>query len=336
MPMRAGLPHRQRMSKPQTTPQPAQGHSPPPPPADLANRLTLRWILLGPVGIGLSVCLIVSGVFGEHVSALEAIAAIACGWAAALGLTPWRRLRELRHEQSLIAKLTVRLDRAMHGQRNEPLSRIIIDRDDPLGQLSRVIHDALTQGLAHRAEARMLLRTMDDSIRRETTRATADLQRLATTDPLTGLGNRRMLEQRLSELLPSNRAGAAPIAVMAIDLDRFKQINDRLGHDVGDRCLIFVGNLLKSSLRREDCAVRVGGDEFIVLMPGRTLEQAQAVAGRLKSLFSQMPWPHETVRAPGLSIGVVATHPGRRIDADALIRSADEAMYAAKRAARAA
>jgi PleD family two-component response regulator len=109
--------------------------------------------------------------------------------------------------------------------------------------LSRAIHDLAAEAVASRQHSRLLHRRMNDNIRRETKRATLHLQRQAATDPLTELGNRRTLEQRLQEYLRTNTSGCL-LAVVAIDLDLFKEVNDTLGHDVGDQCLVFLANLL--------------------------------------------------------------------------------------------
>ena len=122
---------------------------------------------------------------------------------------------------------------------------------------------------------------------------------------------------------------------MLIDVDHFKKINDELGHEAGDECLVFLANLLQSSLRGGDHALRIGGDEFIVLMPGLESDQARAVAERLSVLFSQMPWSHPKPPPPTLSIGLATAGPGQLRDPNELIRRADAAMYAAKRQGRA-
>jgi diguanylate cyclase (GGDEF)-like protein len=114
----------------------------------------------------------------------------------------------------------------------------------------------------------------------------------------------------------------------------FKQVNDTLGHEVGDRCIEFLGELLMSGLRQEDRAARLGGDEFVVLMPGQRVDEAERAAARLASLFAQMPWTHEQPPRPTLSIGLAEVWPGELDDPMELIHRADEALYAAKRGGR--
>ena len=305
------------------------------PSASATDRIVIRWMLAAMVAASASVGILGLDVLQRIAPAWAALIAIACGWAAGVLLVPWRSVDELRHDRSALKNLANRISNAMRDGREEPLRRIVIDRDDEIGQLSRVIRDALAQSIAHRVEARMLSRTMDDSIRRETTRATATLLRQVTTDPLTGLGNRRRMRERL-EAFGSNGRFGRTISIILFDLDHFKQINDTLGHDVGDQCLVFLGELLKSHLRNEDCAVRLGGDEFVVMLPGLEHRDAQAVARRIESLFAAMPWAHALLPRPGVSFGVSSITSGETVDPDELLRRADRAMYAAKLSHRAA
>ena len=121
---------------------------------------------------------------------------------------------------------------------------------------------------------------------------------------------------------------------MLIDLDHFKQVNDTLGHAVGDECLKFVGELLGSSLRDGDVAVRLGGDEFVLLLPSLGEREAAAVARRLEDLHRQRVWPHLTVGPPTLSLGVAAVHRALADAAELLLERADTALYAVKGSGR--
>ena len=156
------------------------------------------------------------------------------------------------------------------------------------------------------------------------------LRHQVTHDELTGLANRALLRDRLElALLRLPRAGS-PVAVLFIDLDHFKQVNDRFGHAAGDRLLGEVGVRLRGAVRQEDTAARLGGDEFVVLceaVSGR--KEAEAIAGRVCSALAA-PWPidGEEVSAKA-SIGLVVTAVADR-SADELIDDADAAMYAAK------
>ncbi|MBI1380932.1 MAG: diguanylate cyclase [Planctomycetaceae bacterium] len=154
---------------------------------------------------------------------------------------------------------------------------------------------------------------------------------LAFRDPLTGLSNRHSLTERLElELAHSSRDGRR-VGLLFLDLDRFKAINDTLGHHVGDEILRRVGQRLRAGLRRADTVARLGGDEFTIIVPGvATPEQALAVAHKVAELIAA-PLPVEgtslVVRA---SIGV-ALYPDHADSPDGLLRCADAAMYASKR-----
>jgi diguanylate cyclase (GGDEF)-like protein len=153
----------------------------------------------------------------------------------------------------------------------------------------------------------------------------------ADRDWLTGLRNRRFLARELNGLM---EAEADPVSFALLDLDHFKSINDRFGHQAGDDVLVQVGALLLGQVRGEDVVVRSGGEEFVVLMPGARLEEAAACCERLGAAIAGAGW--ETM-GPGLtltaSIGVVSTTEGRAITE--LEQVADERLYEAKRAGRA-
>lgn len=148
----------------------------------------------------------------------------------------------------------------------------------------------------------------------------------ASTDPLTGLLNRRSLEDRAGTLL----ADVVRYAVVLIDLDEFKQLNDVHGHETGDRAIRTVGTVLKQAVRAGDLAGRYGGDEFVLVLPGAGEEEASVVAERVREALASAP------KGPGpalaASLGVSAVEQGVPL-ADA-IRLADHALLAAKRAGR--
>ncbi|UCD74804.1 MAG: GGDEF domain-containing protein [Phycisphaerales bacterium] len=303
-------------------------------PADLSQCIARRWALAGLIGVTAGSTLIVGGVLDRLSPGLEALTSVATGWSAMLLCAPWKHLRTLRDHRAEIHRLSRQLRDVKSGRRRNTLSELVIDRNDELGALSRAIHDALEEVIAAQLESRLLQRNMGHNIRRETYRATRKLKREVMTDPLTGLGNRRALDQQLDELLQHERRSTGQVVAMVIDVDLFKSVNDTLGHVVGDQCLTFLADLLTSSMRREDRAIRLGGDEFLVLMPSQNLTEAGAAARRLSDLYAQMPWPHRDAPRPGLSIGLAAAWPGELAEPAELLRRADEATYASKRAGR--
>ncbi|UMR32200.1 EAL domain-containing protein [Massilia sp. MB5] len=161
-------------------------------------------------------------------------------------------------------------------------------------------------------------------------RAQERIYRLAHHDPLTGLDNRLSLNLRLDQLLAQTRRAGGSAAVMFLDLDRFKKINDTHGHQVGDLLLVAVANRLRELMREIDTIARLGGDEFIVVTSGTvTPEAAGAIAVRIVEALSQ-PYSLQglTVHS-GASVGL-AMFPSDGDDGGTLLRHADTAMYAAK------
>ncbi|MDQ6669775.1 MAG: diguanylate cyclase [Chloroflexota bacterium] len=152
----------------------------------------------------------------------------------------------------------------------------------------------------------------------------------ALHDSLTGLPNRRMLRERLQTTIAVGGDVVVPTAVLLLDLDDFKQVNDTLGHVMGDALLREVGQRLTSTVRTSDLVSRLGGDEFCVLLPDTTLVGAQQVAASLLEVIDQPFVLESHVISIGVSIGV-ALYPDHGLTPDALMRSADLAMYAAKR-----
>ena len=155
------------------------------------------------------------------------------------------------------------------------------------------------------------------------------LRNLAMVDPLTGLYNRRFAEQRLAaEVARSERKGH-PLTVLTVDLNNFKQVNDTYGHPAGDQVLLEFAARLNHVIRGSDLAVRLGGDEFLVLLPECTLEQLQLVLGRLGSL--EVNWQGQKIPV-SFSAGWKEYEMGDR--PEELLARADQALYARKRASR--
>ncbi|MBS1131432.1 MAG: diguanylate cyclase/phosphodiesterase with sensor(s) [Proteobacteria bacterium] len=159
------------------------------------------------------------------------------------------------------------------------------------------------------------------------------IRELADYDVLTGLPNRRLLRERFEQLLAAAEREKSEIAVIFLDLDHFKRVNDSLGHSVGDELLCEVARRLDSVVRRIDTLARLGGDEFIFAMPGFHTAAAVEVARRLVEVFSR-PFEvagHELTVTPSLGISIYP-HDGR--DLETLLRNADTAMYRAKEMGR--
>jgi len=157
-------------------------------------------------------------------------------------------------------------------------------------------------------------------------------QLMSITDPLTGLHNRRYLEARLTEELSRSKRYDYPLSFMMIDIDDFKLYNDRNGHQAGDRALEITAQCLKAALRKVDVASRYGGEEFSILMPQTTLQEAGVIADRIRRKIIGTPFTHgksQPLGAVTVSIGLAAF--SAALDsAEAIVRAADRALYHAK------
>ncbi|MBT9521802.1 MAG: EAL domain-containing protein [Dechloromonas sp.] len=159
------------------------------------------------------------------------------------------------------------------------------------------------------------------------------IRELADYDVLTGLPNRRLLRERFVQLLAAAERDNTEIAVIFLDLDHFKRVNDSLGHSVGDELLVEVARRLDTVVRRIDTLARLGGDEFIFAMPGFPTAAAAEVARRLIDVFTR-PFEvagHELTVTPSLGISIYP-HDGQ--DLETLLKNADTAMYRAKEIGR--
>lgn len=162
----------------------------------------------------------------------------------------------------------------------------------------------------------------------------AHIRRLAYYDELTGLPNRTLLQDRLDHALRQARRGQGRVAILFMDLDGFKAVNDTHGHAAGDRLLQAVGRRLLRTVRDEDTVARLGGDEFVVLLEGvESAESAATVASKVVSNLSAPFTQGEHEIRIGVSVGI-SLFPGDAGDAESLVRCADEAMYAVKQRGR--
>jgi diguanylate cyclase (GGDEF)-like protein len=150
----------------------------------------------------------------------------------------------------------------------------------------------------------------------------------AATDALTGLPNRRSLQGTVRRMVAQASRMVEPLAAVALDLDHFKQINDRYGHEKGDDVLAAVGQLLSDAIRGSDFAARAGGEEFCILLPATDEVGAEAVAEKLRVGISRLDVPGIEEAVTG-SFGI-AVYPNHAVDAPTLLRKADRALYLAK------
>lgn len=164
----------------------------------------------------------------------------------------------------------------------------------------------------------------------ERKQAEQQLSKLAHYDPLTGLANRtRLLEETAQQILSAKRLQHR-LAVVFMDLDHFKQVNDRLGHEAGDHLLAVVAQRLQACIRETDCAARLGGDEFVLLLPGlHTADELNLIADKIIAAITQTVRVGDQEVSVGISLGA-AIYPDDGQDAKTLMSCADAALYQAK------
>ncbi len=221
----------------------------------------------------------------------------------------------------------------------EHLGAIALD----LGAEEQVADGVTSEELSHRVR-RLLRRKAQQDRQRDRLQTTIAA---ATLDPLTGLCNRREAIGRLEALAAAARETGAPFAVMMLDLDHFKAVNDTHGHAAGDRVLVEVAQRLRDNLRAIDLVARIGGEEFLVAMPETSVEQARSAAERLRRVIEDTPFdctragqgPLRVTMSIGVAIGPgvqgdggAVTSPGALIEE--LYERADIALYSAKSAGR--
>jgi len=184
-------------------------------------------------------------------------------------------------------------------------------------------------------EARVKAMLRIKALQEELARANDELRRMSQTDGLTGVDNRRYIEERLTEAFEHAARLNEPLAVVMTDVDHFKSVNDSLGHQAGDAVLRQVAEVLRDSAREIDRVGRYGGEEFLVLLPGANVEDARHYAERARAATEAREFAYEggALRRT-LSAGVAAwPHPDVRHQ-EALVKLADDALYAAKTGGR--
>jgi diguanylate cyclase (GGDEF)-like protein len=156
------------------------------------------------------------------------------------------------------------------------------------------------------------------------------VEQMATVDELTGLRNRRWLDDAFARCVTRSVRAGTPLTLLMIDIDHFKHVNDRHGHQAGDRTLRAVAQTLASALRPQDLVARYGGEEFAALLPDVPVQDAQTIAERLRSGVERasLRWPIPVT----VSIGAAALEPADALEQ--LVARADRALYRAKRAGR--
>jgi diguanylate cyclase (GGDEF)-like protein len=197
--------------------------------------------------------------------------------------------------------------------------------------------DSLTRKGEHQRNLPQLAVTVGETIKLSLSnlKLRDELRQQAIHDPLTGLFNRRYLDETLPRELYMAQRRNVPLCIVMLDIDGFKQINDSFGHSFGDVLLREFGRILRQRLRKSDISCRYGGDEFVLVLPDSTIADTQERVEQIRIFLRelQVHYGERVLDGLTLSAGIVQT-PDHEVSASELMRMADEAMYAAKQAGR--
>lgn len=229
------------------------------------------------------------------------------------------------------------IQQATRGGGEPSLVRLPTSLADEFGELARNVARMIEENRTVQSRMGHMERTMDARVADQTKRIQGMLRQAkkqAWMDPLTGLGNRRLLDDRLEELFDTQRANGEDLSVIMFDLDNFKGLNDTLGHAAGDEVLGFVGELLRCSLRPSDIGLRSGGDEFVVILLDTDADEAKRTAERFAQLFAQRASLFKVSPRVSLSAGVASINRHDPENGAGLMALADAGLYQAKRAGK--
>ena len=226
------------------------------------------------------------------------------------------RLVELRGGDDRAAAAVARDAGALHSVLIEALERELRDLDREVFAAA-VQHLATVFGALQAAAVEQLVE-----------RRSRELETLANTDALTGLFNLRYMQQQIRQLIGAHNRYGHPFALLLLDVDGLKRINDSYGHSAGDQALVGVANAIREVVRTVDTPCRLGGDEFCVLAPQQTASRGKALAERVADAVERLEAPGGRI---GVSIGVVSC-PQHAAERQRLLELADIAMYQAKAA----
>lgn len=282
-------------------------------------------LLLSAVGLALVVRLLIQPdpIQGSWmVQLMLAVAALLAGC--------WGIIHQYRHWCIPMRRLCELLPCVQRGDAAiEELSGIGEGLSPLIPQVQNLLRE-LRQQRAANAELELEIRQKVASRTDALERLVGSLRHQATRDPLTGLFNRRFLDQYLPQAIIRAKAEHVELCLLMIDVDNFKLLNDTLGHAAGDDLLKAIGQLIRCTIRGEDVAFRCGGDEFVILLPGYDAVAGRGLADRLVSLVDALVKTIRVAAPPRLSIGVstLLSTPDRT--PEAMLAEADKALYAVK------
>jgi len=224
--------------------------------------------------------------------------------------------------------------RSLERTRNLPILMVadVGDRRRVLRGREMGVNDYLTRPvdrneLLARARTQLRQKRYADSLREKVQQSIE----LALFDPLTGLNNRRFMENHLATMLDNAKVRRAPLTLMILDIDHFKQVNDTYGHDCGDEVLKGFADRLRGIIRGGDLLCRLGGEEFVIVMPGVAVQAATRIAERARLAIQEEQFPIDSSdRAIPVTVSIGLAERGPDDDAGSLYRRADQALYRAK------
>ena len=238
--------------------------------------------------------------------------------------------RELAYWRNPINRLSRLVGELRAGE--APLSDL-----DKLGGGAQLLVEPIRAILYDLRDQRRRNNELTDEMRQRIMNRTDSLERQlgvmkaqASRDALTGLGNRRAFDQILVATFDDAKGNRKDLCMLMIDVDNFKPLNDTLGHPAGDELLKQIGQVIKGSMRDTDTGFRVGGDEFVILMPAADLEAGKRLAKRLEQLVDGLAMPLKLQYPPRLSIGVSSINSTNASTPAMLIENVDKALYEIK------
>lgn len=210
----------------------------------------------------------------------------------------------------------------------------LCSRVDEWGNIGRQIDELEREVYNWRGQARQIEQRLHHHSK-QSFQQIKRIQRDAWEDRLTGVHNRRFLDEKFPEIFAEHKNSGCDLSVIMFDLDHFKKLNDTCGHSAGDRVLAFVGELLKQCLRADDLAVRYGGDEFLLILPGISPDGAVKLARRLMAHFAQRAKMMVSSQpSPRLTAGIASLHQHGASTPGTLLALADHALCKAKQRQR--
>ncbi len=225
-------------------------------------------------------------------------------------------------------------------ERTRQIPVLIVVAPDDQQRLLRALDMGINDYLIRPIDRQELLARVNTQVRRsryaEQLRLSVQASiEMAVTDPLTGLYNRRYMETHLGHLVEHSIHRGKPLAVLAIDVDYFKAVNDTQGHDVGDKVLQELALRIRDNVRNIDMACRVGGEEFIIILPGTDVDVAQKIAERIRRSISARPFTGGASGNLNITVSVgISTLMGIDDKLEEFLKRADQALYQAKRDGR--